>query len=494
MTKCTPEQAGISSKNVRLFYEFLDECNLSTHSVIMARGERIFSECYYAPFNKDFFHRMYSVSKSFVSVAVGFCIQDGLVSLDDSMDKFFPEHLAHEGAIRHMTTVRELLTMQTDMTGVNWFRQRPSDRSAVYFDTPASKKPGTLFNYDSSGSYMLGVIVEKLTGKPFLKYLQEKVLDDIGFSKEAYCIKAPGGYSFSDSGVMCTARDLLLFARFVMNGGAWNGKRYLNEEYLREATDMKISNSDYGFLDHGSFGYGYLIWGAPNGCYAMLGMGNQIALCDPKHDFIFIINSDNQGNTRGYEQIFTAVYMYIINNLTEDGSPLPELDSEYASLSEYLSDKKLFCLKGNTSSPFSEKINGVTFIPEKNPMGIKNFKLEFEGDEGTFYYENAQGKKSFRFGFGHNVFMPFPQTGYSDLTANIPEEGNTYSAAFSADWPEEKKLRVRVQIIDKYFGNLAIVFGFRNENEVSVRMSKTAEDFLSEYSGVMNATADKTND
>ena len=130
MIKCTPEQAGIQSKYVRRFYEFLDKCNLSTHSVIMARGERIFSECYYAPFTKDFLHRMYSVSKTFVSIAVGFCVQDGLVSLEDSMDKFFPEHLGREGAIRHTTTVRELLTMRTDMTGVNWFRKRPSDRSA----------------------------------------------------------------------------------------------------------------------------------------------------------------------------------------------------------------------------------------------------------------------------------------------------------------------------------------------------------------------------
>ena len=69
----------------------------------------------------------------------------------------------------------------------------------------------------------------------------------------------------------------------------------------------------------------------------------------------------------------------------------------------------------------------------------------------------------------------------------MPEKGHKYDAAFSADWPEERKLRIRVQIIDKYFGNLAIVFGFRDENTVSVRMSKKAEAFLDEYEGVMNA-------
>ncbi len=484
MIRCTPEAAGIRSSQVKRFYDFLDACNLSTHSVIMSRGGKIFSECYYEPFGKDFLHRMYSVSKTFVSIAVGFCIQDGLLSLDDTMDKFFPDHIEKDGAIIHTTTVRELLSMQTDQKGVNWFKQHPKDRSEVYFRTPASKKSGTLFDYDSSGSYMLGVIVERLTGKPFLKYLQEKVLDDIGFSKDAYCIKAPGGYSFGDSGVMCTARDLHIFARFILNGGTWNGKRYLNEEYIRAATDMKVCTSDYGFLDHGSFGYGYLIWGAPEGCFAMLGMGNQVALCDPKHDFVFVINSDNQGNTRGYEQIFTALYIYIINEL---GDPMPENEEENAALEASLKNKKLFFLKEAKNSPFSEKINGVTFVPDENPMKIKNFRLEFEGDEGVFHYENATGEKSLRFGFGHNVFMPFPEEGYSDLTANEYAKGNFYASAISADWCEEQKLRIRVQIIDKYFGNLAIIFGFKNENEVSVQMSKTAEDFLNEYNGVMNA-------
>ena len=122
-------------------------------------------------------------------------------------------------------------------------------------------------------------------------------------------------------------------------------------------------------------------------------------------------------------------------------------------------------------------------------MGIKWFRLDLEGDEGRFTYENAQGEKVMTFGFGHNVFGKFPESGYSDLTATIPEEGNMYDAAFSADWCEEMKLRLRVQIIDKYFGNLAILFGFRDENAVTVKMVRAAEAFLREYDGIMIARA-----
>lgn len=490
MKYCTPEMAGISSTDVLNFYKFIDGCNLSTHSVIMARGGEIFNECYYAPFNKDFKHRMYSVSKSFVSIAIGFCEQDGLISLDDPMSKYFEEYL--EGKPEEYvpkSTIRDLLIMETSVEEpINWFRTGCQDRTAVYFDKVADKYPNTLFKYDSPGSYMLCVIVEKVTGKPFLKYLQEKVLDDIGFSKDAYCIKAPGGHSFGDSGVMCTARDLLLFARFVLNKGEFNGKRYLNKEYIEKATSIQVSNNDMGFLKHDAFGYGYQFWGAPDGCFAMLGMGNQIALCDPKHDFIFIINSDNQGHQHNYEDIFFALYLNVIRKLS-DGKALAENYSAKAELDEYLADKKLFCLYGSKESSFSDRINGKIFDCNDNPMGIKWFKLNFYGDRGSFTYENAQGEKEFSFGFGYNVFDKFPQDNYSDMVATIPDPGHRYDAAFSADWPEERKLRIRVQIIDKYFGNLGIVFGFRDENTVSVRMSKKAEAFLREYEGIMNANA-----
>ena len=491
MKYASPESVGISSADVLNFYKALDEYHLSTHSVIMARGNTIFSECYYAPFHKDFLHRMYSVSKSFVSIAIGFCEQDGLLSLDDPIEKYFAEYVSGKPErYRQNTTIREFLRMETSVEAEkSWFNTGCTDRVAVYFENVPDKNPNTLFRYDSSGSFLLGVVVEKVTGKPFLKYLQEKVLDAIGFSKNAYSIQAPGGHSFGDSGVMCTAMDLMLFARFVLNSGTWEGKRYLNEAYIQNATRMAVCNNNFGFAAHGGFGYGWQFWGMYKGCFGMFGMGNQIALCDPAHDFIFVINSDNQGNPYNYEQIFTALYANIINKLS-DVTVLPEALQAQKALQDYTNSRKLFCLYEASESPFAECINGKRFLCDPNPMGIKWFRLSFAGDTGCFQYENAQGEKAFSFGFGHKVFSKIPQYDYPDLIATVPEKGNCYDAAFSADWPEEKKLRIRVQIIDKYFGNLAIVFGFRDEDTVSVRRVKSAEAFLKEYSGYMNASAE----
>jgi hypothetical protein len=219
----------------------------------------------------------------------------------------------------------------------------------------------------------------------------------------------------------------------------------------------------------------------------MFGMGNQLVICDPVHDLAVVINSDNQGNTLGYAPLVYAFYDFIFDCMKS--GPLPENEEAYKKLTEYTSSRKLFVLPGATESSFFEKVENKTFVAEENAMGIKWFKLNRKSDEGVFTYENLQGIKEIRFGFGHNVFQKFPQTGYSDMIGGYSEKGNMYDCAVSADWVEERKLRVRVQIIDKYFANLAIVFGFRNESYVSVYMEKCAENFLDEYEGIMNAKA-----
>ena len=125
MKYCTPEAAGISSAHVTRFYKRLEHYNLSTHSIILSRGDSIFFECYFKPFHKDHLHRMYSVSKTFVSIALGFCLQDGLLDIDDPMVKHLPDLICEDGAIPHTTTIRELLTMQTTKKGFAWFDSHP---------------------------------------------------------------------------------------------------------------------------------------------------------------------------------------------------------------------------------------------------------------------------------------------------------------------------------------------------------------------------------
>ena len=477
----TPESAGISSKNVLKLLRVFERYGFRTHSVIMARENKIFLEAYYKPFNRDFKHRMYSVSKSFVAIAMGFAIEEGLVSLDDKMTDYFKEyHNDKTNDILCDATIRDFLTMQTAQSdSVNWFNKGSSDRADVYFWRTGDKIPGTLWRYDSPGSYMLGAIVEQVTGMPFLEYLKKKCLNDIGFSKDAYCLMAPGKYSFGDSGVMCTSLDLLHFARFVMNGGTWQGKEYMRTDYIKDAVKPLVANVNNTNRTYNAYGYGYQIWGAPEGGFAFIGMGDQFAICHPDTDFIFIINSDNQGYAVSRELMYYELYNSIIHEFKDF---LPEDDEAYKELTSYVSGLELFSLEDKGDNDFAKIVSGRTYYLNENPMNIEYVRLDFEGKRGTLSYKNLQGEKQLTFGLGYNEFTKFPEEGYSDMVATEFKSGHYYDAAVSADWLEEKKLRIFTQIIDKYFGNTTFILSFKN-NSVTIEMTKTAENFLNEYQG-----------
>ena len=76
MNYSTPEKEGIKSSDILNYIKILEGSNLSTHNLIIMRRGKIIFEKYWKPFNDKFLHRMYSVTKSFVALAIGFCEQD----------------------------------------------------------------------------------------------------------------------------------------------------------------------------------------------------------------------------------------------------------------------------------------------------------------------------------------------------------------------------------------------------------------------------------
>ena len=300
MKTSTPEAMGISSKDILDYVNFLEEYRLATHDIIIARGDSIIFEQYWAPFHPDFLHRQYSVSKSVVSIAVGFAQQDGLLSLDDPIGKYFPKELENNPEHSFPQTIRNMLTMQNEAAGRGWFGARPKDLVQHYFDNPfrQSRPAGTVFEYDSTGSFILCALVERLTGKKLMDYLREKLFDKIGVSQEAYCLECPGGHSWGDSAILCKPTDMLKIARFVMNKGKWNGEQLLSEEYLTAATSCQvqcITGNQYCYSSHG---YGYLIWRTWDNSFSFNGMGSQFAICVPDKDLIMIYRKLEDGSKR----------------------------------------------------------------------------------------------------------------------------------------------------------------------------------------------------
>lgn len=225
MKYSTPEKEGIKSSYIKEYVEKLEEYNLSSHCLVIMRHGKVIFESYWAPFHKDYLHRMYSVTKSFVSLAIGFLEQDGLINLDDKISKYFPEELKSQpNENMRNQTIRHMLMMSTAIPVRYWLYPRIEDRVKFYFenDTKQYRPSGTTFEYDSEGSFIMGALVERVTGKRLMEYLREKCLDKIGFSKEAYTLTCPGGHSWGDSALICTAQDLAKAAQFTLKNGSWD--------------------------------------------------------------------------------------------------------------------------------------------------------------------------------------------------------------------------------------------------------------------------------
>lgn len=490
-TTISPEQAGISSRDVYGFIRSLEKRGLVMHSVLLMKGEDIFGEYYWKPFRKDLNHRMYSETKSFVGVAVGLLEEDGLIRLDDPIHTYFKDKYARQlPEYLEQLTIRQMLTMQTAGTTPSWFKAEEPDRTRLYFEQNRADHPaGFQFCYDSPGSQVLCALVERLSGKSLFDYLNERIFRHLGTFQNATILKTRTDDSWGDSALLCTTRDIASFGRFVMNYGIWQGKRLMNESYLRTATSRIVDNDQTGFAGAFTQGYGYQIWRTAYHGFAFNGMGAQLTVCLPEQDLIFSCTGDNQGFPAAKDLILSAFFEQIVEKL--HNSPLPP-DREGEKQCQALADSlELVCLKGDTDSPAAKTVNGRRYICRENDMGIREFSLEFFGDgTGIFHYINAQGEKHLSFGMGKNVFAKFPQGGCSDLHGGAPgPEGHYYDCAASAIWCEEGKLKLKVQIIDRYLGNFLATFSFRDDLAM-VTMEKNAECFLSEYQGQLVAAAE----
>jgi len=475
----SPESLGIPSSAILNFLERIDRQQTCMHGFLLLRKGKIAAEGYWAPYTENSMHRMYSVSKSFVSMAIGLMIDEGKLTLNDRVADFFKDKVS-ENLHPYLTetTIRDLLIMATPHNSTS-YSFNDNDWAATFFQTEPSHPPGTVFSYDTAGTVILNTIVERVSGLPFLEYMRKKLLDPIGVSKDVWCIKTPEGTSWGGSGVICRLRDMARMAYMCMNKGRWNDTQLISEEYIEAATSKQIDNSIKG-----GCGYGYQIWMTESNGFAFRGMGSQLAFCFPDKDLLFTCISDTQGSGVSGSGamgagISDSFYEEIFNKIQD--SSLPEDTNSYNMLKNKIESLKILPQRGSLTSTFQQKINGMWYNLSKNRMGILKTRFVFKGDIGVWEYENATGEHQFVFGIGKIIAGSFPQNNYyGEKIGTI--SGKCYDCLSSAAWVEEHKLNMLVYVTDIYLGSLRMSFSFKG-NEISIQMIKVAEGFLNEYMG-----------
>lgn len=470
----SPERAGIPSEAVFRFLERIDREQICMHGFLLVHWGQVAAEGYWAPFTADRLHRMYSTSKSFVSLAIGLMIDEGRLSLNDRVIDFFPDK-APEAVHPWLAnaTIRDLLMMASPHSK-NAYTVDDSDWAWCFFNLHPSHPPGTIFAYDTAATVVLNTIVERLSGQPFLDYMRPKLLDPIGFSPNAWCIKTPEGTSWGGSGVLCTLQDMAKVALVCLNQGRWANCQLISQDYIRAATQKQIDNSIEGRV-----GYGYQIWREKENGFSFRGMGSQLALCFPDKDFIFACIADTQGAGATGSGIEEAMWEELYPALAD--KPLPENPMAHEKLENKIRQLKILPQAGERTSPFVERIHDRWYKLESNPMGIRRTKLVFNADEVQWSYTNEQGDQTLHFGIGNCRQDQFPQKNYfGDQIGKRP--GRLYQCLNSAAWVEPHKLNFLVYITDIYLGTLKITMAFK-DHEIALYMTKAAEWFLDEYQG-----------
>ena len=110
-----PEQVGVSSKAISELLDDFERSGIELHSIMILRHGKVAFETWRDPYAPDIPHTMYSVSKSFTSIAIGFAIDEGLLTLDTKVIDIFPEYRPQKyDENLEKLTVFHLLTMTAD--------------------------------------------------------------------------------------------------------------------------------------------------------------------------------------------------------------------------------------------------------------------------------------------------------------------------------------------------------------------------------------------
>ena len=462
----TPESVGIPSQTITNFILRLQKQKVPMHSILVYRHDCLVTEGYYAPYQPDTLHRMFSISKSFTSIAIGLLADEGKLSLDDPIISYFPDKVPDDVHpwIAAMT-IRDMLMMRTCHASTTYKVNMQTDWVESFFTVPPTHPAGKVFHYDTSSAHTLAALVERLSGMPMLDYLKEK-LSALGFSRESYMLTDPFGVSMGGSGLTATPMDLLKFAYLIAHEGLVDGKQLLSSSYIRESTSNLTPTLVPAPCRSEACGYGYQFWRNEKDGYVCYGMGGQLIIFLPKWDLICITTADTQGIGGGNQLIYDALYDEILPSLAPN--PLPEDQKSHQELLSLLQKLEIAPLEGSISSPVAKKVDQGRFSFAANDPGFSDLRLTLGKDEGTLSF-TLRGKE-YQLVFGLGCIR----------TGIFPVYEQRYAA--SGAWLADDTFYLRFHIIDAYVGSVHFEFSF-GEDDVTVFMRKQEESLFHEFQG-----------
>lgn len=166
--------------------------------IVVKDGKTVFRKAYGMadtaagkPMSADMVLRLGSITKQFTAVAILMLADEGKLALTDDITRFFPGYPSGGKKI----TVEHLLT---HTSGIVSYTGKPGYMDGMAKDLtvaqmidsfkndPLEFEPGTQYRYNNSGYFLLGAIIEKVSGQPYASFLEQRIFTPLGMANTAY--------------------------------------------------------------------------------------------------------------------------------------------------------------------------------------------------------------------------------------------------------------------------------------------------------------------
>ncbi len=248
---------------------WLDESR--TTSFMVVQDGLVTYESYYLDTKPDDLRISWSIAKSFLSAAFGVAVQEGLININDPVDKYVP---AFKKSAYSGVTVRNVLNMSSGVKFDENYLDFWSDikkmgrvlaigGSMDEFSADVKdreREQGVARQYVSIDTHVLSMVLRAATGKRLIQYVGEKIVEPIGFERSPYYSTDSEGNAFALGGLNITTRDYARFAQMILDKGMWHGKQIIPENWIVQSTTAsapKATNDD-------GWDYGYQWWIPPD--------------------------------------------------------------------------------------------------------------------------------------------------------------------------------------------------------------------------------------
>ncbi len=385
LPRSTPEAQGIPAAAILAFVEAANEPTNAMQSFMLVRHGQVVAEGWWSPYAAEVPHKLFSLSKSFTSTAVGLAIAEGKLSLHDPVLSFFPEDApTNPSPYLKSMRVRDLLIMSSgqnsntvaclDEVIKNSIHSKDKITGA-FLAVPVECKPGTLFVYNTPGSYMLSAIVQKVTGMTVFDYLRPRLFEPLGIENPTW-ETSPQGISLGGLGLNIRTEDIARFGQLYLQKGKWNGKQLVPVSWVETATARQTSNGSDPASDWDQ-GYGYQFWRCRHGLYRGDGAFGQFCIVMPEQDAVIAIT----GGTKNLQAILNLVWDKLLPAMQT--APLPSDAESDQKLERTLAGLTLQQPQGLATIAMAAQISGRTYLFPTNAQDVDAVTFDFKGPDAT---------------------------------------------------------------------------------------------------------------